>query len=69
MDFADKIALVTGGASGIGKATALELARNGAHVVCADINETGGRALVEEARRAEIRHRVRADRPDRQRLG
>jgi len=54
MDFADKIALVTGGASGIGKATVLELARNGARVVCADINETGGRALVEEARRSKF---------------
>ena len=50
MDFEGKIALVTGGASGIGKATVLELARNGARVICADINETTGRALVEEAR-------------------
>jgi 2-hydroxycyclohexanecarboxyl-CoA dehydrogenase len=54
MDFADKIALVTGGASGIGKATVMELARNGARVICADINETTGRALVEEARRSKF---------------
>lgn len=54
MDFADKIALVTGGASGIGKATVMELARNGARVICADINETAGRALVEEARRSKF---------------
>jgi 2-hydroxycyclohexanecarboxyl-CoA dehydrogenase len=54
MDFADKIALVTGGASGIGKATVMQLARNGARVVCADINETAGRALVEEARRSKF---------------
>ena len=54
MDFADKIALVTGGASGIGKATVMELARNGARVICADINETAGRALVEEALRSKF---------------
>lgn len=52
MDFTGKIALVTGGASGIGKATVMELARNGAQVICADINETTGRALVEEAKRS-----------------
>lgn len=54
MDFDGKIALVTGGASGIGKATVMELARNGARVICADINETTGRALVEEARRSKL---------------
>jgi 2-hydroxycyclohexanecarboxyl-CoA dehydrogenase len=54
MEFQGKIALVTGGASGIGKATAMELARNGALVICADINETTGRALVEEAGRSKL---------------
>jgi len=51
MEFQDKTALVTGGASGIGKATALQLARGGARVICADINESAGQALVEEAKR------------------
>ncbi len=40
-DLKDKVALVTGAASGIGKALATELAGNGAHVVLADVNESG----------------------------
>jgi NAD(P)-dependent dehydrogenase (short-subunit alcohol dehydrogenase family) len=38
MDLAGKIAVITGGASGIGKGTALALARRGADVVLADVN-------------------------------
>ena len=49
MELDGKIALVTGGASGIGKATAMELARNGAIVVCADINTENGAGLEREA--------------------
>jgi 2-hydroxycyclohexanecarboxyl-CoA dehydrogenase len=44
-----KTALVTGGASGIGKATVLELARCGATVICADVNVKTGADLVKEA--------------------
>jgi len=47
-----KIALVTGGVSGIGKATALELARQGANVIVADVNQEGGAATVAEAKAA-----------------
>jgi len=38
-----QVAIVTGGAAGIGKAIALELAGKGAKVVIADINEELGR--------------------------
>jgi 3-oxoacyl-[acyl-carrier protein] reductase len=39
--FQGKTILITGAASGIGRATALIFAREGANVVCADINEKG----------------------------
>ena len=41
-----KIALVTGGASGIGRATALTFAREGAKLIIADMNEDGGQQTV-----------------------
>lgn len=41
-DFAGKVALVTGAASGIGRAAAFRLAQDGAHVVIVDINAEGG---------------------------
>ena len=41
--FAGKTIIITGAASGIGRATALIFAREGANVVCADINEAGVR--------------------------
>jgi len=43
-----KVALVTGGAMGIGAATCRALAREGAAVVVADIADAPGRALAEE---------------------
>ena len=47
MRLQNKIAVVTGGATGIGAATALMYAREGATVVIADVNEADGRATVQ----------------------
>ncbi|MEV1025233.1 SDR family NAD(P)-dependent oxidoreductase [Streptomyces sp. NPDC050264] len=44
----DKAAVITGAASGIGRSTALSLARRGAHIVVADIDEEGARAVAAE---------------------
>ena len=53
MALEDKIAIVTGGASGIGRAVAGRFCRDGARVVVADINrEAGDRAAVELGERA-----------------
>jgi NAD(P)-dependent dehydrogenase (short-subunit alcohol dehydrogenase family) len=41
--FAGKTIVITGAASGIGRATALIFAREGANVVCADLNEAGAK--------------------------
>jgi 2-hydroxycyclohexanecarboxyl-CoA dehydrogenase len=52
MRFDEKIALVTGGASGIGKATVMEFARSGATVICADVDEKKGTEVVKEAKQS-----------------
>jgi rhamnulose-1-phosphate aldolase/alcohol dehydrogenase len=43
-----KVAVVTGGASGIGRATAWRLAQDGAHVIIFDINEAGAKQVADE---------------------
>ncbi len=48
-EFSRKIALVIGGASGIGREAALLLARKGAHLVVADLNIQGAAAAAQEA--------------------
>ncbi len=47
MAFHNRVAIVTGGASGIGRAVCRELARRGAVAVVADINLDGARAVAE----------------------
>ena len=50
MDFANKTAVVTGAGSGIGRATAQALAREGARVIVADIDPAGGEATASAIR-------------------
>lgn len=42
MQFADKIVLITGASSGMGRAAAIEFSKQGASIIAADINEMGG---------------------------
>jgi NAD(P)-dependent dehydrogenase (short-subunit alcohol dehydrogenase family) len=48
MQLSGKVAIVTGGASGIGRAACLLFGREGAEVVVADLNESAGKVVVEE---------------------
>jgi NAD(P)-dependent dehydrogenase (short-subunit alcohol dehydrogenase family) len=48
MQLEGKVAIVTGGASGIGRATALLFAREGAAIVVADVNREAGERIAEE---------------------
>jgi NAD(P)-dependent dehydrogenase (short-subunit alcohol dehydrogenase family) len=48
-EFSRKIAVVMGGASGIGREVALLLARKGAHVVVADLDHAGAQKVADEA--------------------
>jgi rhamnose utilization protein RhaD (predicted bifunctional aldolase and dehydrogenase)/NAD(P)-dependent dehydrogenase (short-subunit alcohol dehydrogenase family) len=47
-EFSRKVALVVGGASGIGREAAVLLARKGAHVVIADFDEAGAKKAAEQ---------------------
>jgi 2-hydroxycyclohexanecarboxyl-CoA dehydrogenase len=49
MEMQGQSVIVTGGASGIGRATALLLAREGARVFVGDVDEAGGRTAAAEA--------------------
>ena len=51
MRLQDKVAIVTGGASGMGAATAYLFAREGAKVIVADVLEEEGRADAPGTRR------------------
>ena len=52
MRLKDKVAITTGAASGIGKATAILFAEHGAKVVVADIDESGANQTLATIRDA-----------------
>lgn len=50
MELKETVAVITGGANGIGRATALALARRGAHIVAADIEAENAERVANEIR-------------------
>ena len=62
MRLKDKVAIITGAASGIGQATAILFASQGAKVICADIDQDAGERSVQAIREAGgVAHFVRSD--------
>lgn len=52
MRLKDKVAIITGASSGIGRETAILFGKEGAKVVCVDINDDGGKETVETVTKA-----------------
>jgi NAD(P)-dependent dehydrogenase (short-subunit alcohol dehydrogenase family) len=52
--YTGKVVIVTGGALGMGKSTAIEFAKEGAAVVVADVNEAAGSALAEQLTKQDL---------------
>jgi NAD(P)-dependent dehydrogenase (short-subunit alcohol dehydrogenase family) len=64
MRLSGKVAVITGGASGMGRASALRFLEEGASVVVADLNDANGKEFVETASQAGFAPRVRFVRTD-----
>ncbi|HSW46685.1 MAG TPA: 3-oxoacyl-[acyl-carrier-protein] reductase [Phycisphaerae bacterium] len=58
MELSNQVAIVTGGARGIGKAISLALAERGATVVAADLNAEGLAAVADEAKSKNLAGRI-----------
>lgn len=58
MDIKDKVAVITGGASGLGEATARRLSGMGAKIAIFDVQEDKGQALAEELGASVIFHKT-----------
>ena len=54
-----RVAVITGGASGMGRATAVRFLAEGARVVVADLNQANGQAFLDEQAAAGVADRVR----------
>ncbi len=54
----DKVCLITGGAAGIGKATALKFAKEGAKVVLCDVDQEAGESLAKELGNGAVFYKV-----------
>jgi NAD(P)-dependent dehydrogenase (short-subunit alcohol dehydrogenase family) len=67
-DFTDKVAIVTGGSTGIGRATALLFARHGAKVVIGDVNPEGRETVAAIEREGGIALFVETDVRDAQQM-
>jgi len=58
MLLADRVAVITGGATGMGRAMARKFAEEGCSVVIADISETSGKKTADEVQDIAVRCRT-----------